>query len=162
MKFCTMQGFPIVQYHTHTHTHTFLHVTTEGQQGSSGSTSKVDLVQQELDRYKQMTEREKRELDHERQPLNPTTNQAPPTTRPLPIPAKPVATLLSMWTAKEHHKASTSHVEFAEETLGREQNSISSWKTMQGIITYRWYCKKVMIWSVILMKIKLQEMYLIV
>ena len=90
-----------------------MYVTTEGQQVSSGSTSKVDLAWQELDRYKQMTEREKRELDHERQPLNPATNQAPPTTRPLPVPAKPVATLLSMWTAKEHHKASTSHVEFA-------------------------------------------------
>ena len=85
----------------------------DGQQVSSASNSKVDLAWQELDRYKQMTEREKRELDHERQPLSLTTNQAPPTSRPLPIPAKPVATLLSMWTAREHHKASTNHVEFA-------------------------------------------------
>ena len=73
----------------------------------------MDLAWQELDRYKQMTEREKRELNHERQPLNLTTNQTPPTSRPLPVPAKPVATLLSMWTNKEHHKANTNHVEFA-------------------------------------------------
>ena len=91
-----------------------MYIHTDGQQVSSASNSKVDLAWQELDRYKQMTEREKRELDHERQSLNLTTNQAaPPTSRPLPIPAKPVATLLSMWTAREHHKASTNHVEFA-------------------------------------------------
>ena len=88
----------------------------DGQQLSSGSSSKVELAWQELDRYKQMTEREKRELNHgmaERHPHDLPTNQTPSTSRPLPVPAKPVATLLSMWTAKEHHKASTNHVEFA-------------------------------------------------
>ena len=74
-----------------------------------------------------MTEREKREVnsqtvagghhEHNKQMLlhshNATSNQTQLSSRPLPVPAKPVATLLSMWTAKEHHKATSSHVEFA-------------------------------------------------
>ena len=87
---------------------------------------KAEVAWKELDRYQQMTEREKREFnhsvserhqDHSKQlqlhPHTLTSNQTPPTSRPLPVPAKPVATLLSMWTAKEHHKASSNHVEFA-------------------------------------------------
>ena len=88
------------------------------------SSSKVEAAWEELDRYQQLTEREKREInlrgterlqDNSKQLPNhgPPTSQAPPTSRPLPVPAKPVATLLSMWTAKEHHKANSSHVEFA-------------------------------------------------
>ena len=33
--------------------------------------------------------------------------------KPLPIPAKPVASLLSIWTGRLHRKATGSHVEFA-------------------------------------------------
>ena len=97
----------------------------ESQQISVPS-SKVEAAWQELDMYQQMTEREKREANHgvtgghhdqSKQMLihshNSTSNQTPPTSRPLPVPAKPVATLLSMWTAKQHHKASSNHVEFA-------------------------------------------------
>ena len=98
---------------------TLFFFTVESQQ-ASGVSSKVEAAWQELDRYQQMTEREKRELNHGDQTKqllahshSLAANQTPPTSRPLPVPAKPVATLLSMWTAKEHRKASSNHVEFA-------------------------------------------------
>ena len=79
-------------------------------------------------RYQQMTEREKRDFnlgdrnnDHGawKHPshLHPTSSQQQPT-KPLPVLAKPVASVLSIWTSRQRSEANSYHLEFAGRRYG--------------------------------------------
>ena len=79
-------------------------------------------------RYQQMTEREKRDFnlgdrnnDHGawKPPshLHPTSSQQQPS-KPLPVLAKPVASVLSIWTSRQRSEANSYHLEFAGRRYG--------------------------------------------
>lgn len=85
---------------------------------------KKELGWQELDMYQQMTEREKKDFSSENRnndhgvwkqqtPSSSLHQQAPLLPNQLSNPAKPVSSLLAIWSSRERKRATGSHAEFA-------------------------------------------------
>ena len=97
-------------------------------------------------RYQQMSEREKRDFnlgdrnnDHGtwKHPshLHPTLSQQQPS-KPLPVLAKPVASVLSIWTSRQRSEANSYHLEFAGRRYGERTELYKSLNNSRSVLLY--------------------------